>query len=371
MTTVDARPALLLPPTIRDVPCPGRAPVPAFAGTATVDRPAAAPAAGRVVMFDAMRVAAALAVVVAHTPLVGTPWGNVWKHATGSLRFGVSFFIVAGMILLARSIARRPDQTLAAYASARAARLLPPLAAWSAIYAGFYWAMAAWLGARNDVVPGPGLVLGGAAIHLWFLPFILAAGVAGFPLLRLAQRRPAARRWLLPALAAAAGAAMCVPNKVEGFDRGTSWFLSQAAWSLPTVFAAVAVAMVYPRRVTGRAAGAAAAAGAVAFVVACALAYKGVSSPAIQLAKGVAVSLVALAPWSPAPVRWLARLGTLSFGVYLCHLLFVTLFRELGGRVVPAGHAAFYPAVTVLAFAASYSAAVLANRTRAGKVLFP
>jgi len=83
------------------------------------------------------------------------------------------------------------------------------------------------------------------------------------------------------------------------------------------------------------------------------------------------VAMVALSHWSPRLVQWLGHLGTLSFGVYLVHLIWVNVFREVGRRVTSPDPVWFYPAVAVAAFAASYASAVLANRTRLGKVLFP
>lgn len=350
-------------PALSMAPAPFSVRVPVAARAAEV---VAAPAAERVAMFDAMRVVAAFGVVWAHTPLTG-----VWHRVSGATRFGVAFFLIAAMILLARSLARRPGQRLADYAAARASRLLLPLALWSVIYVAFYWAVGRFLGGRNDVQIGPGLLLGGAAIHLWFLPFVLVACVAAFPVLKFGQTHPEARTWLVPVLGMAAAVAMFLPTAYPTLDRGTRIFLETASWSVPTTLAGVAIALVYPRRLNATAATLLTAAGFVLFAAAAYAAWTGVRSPAVQLAKGVAVAMVALSPWSPPAVTRLAKLGTLSFGVYLVHLLFVTLFRELGGRIASPAALWFYPAVAVLAFAASYGCAVAFNRTRVGKVLFP
>ena len=342
-------------------------------------------------LFDAMRVLAALAVVCTHTPEIG-----IWKRVTSAMQFGVSFFTIAALILLARSIGRRPEQTFLAYTSARVRRIAVPLLLWSAIYVAFFWLMhrafgtRVWgyyeLRTRGALEIMRGFLLGGAAIHLWFLPFILATCVGAFGLLKLAHQSRFARQGLvatmviLGALAVVAlhWAAAKSPGgslsagPLAHFDRGTRLFLEYSLWTLPTLFWAIAIAMVYPKNLSDRAAAIMAALGAILFIVSALAAWNGVQSPAIRAAKGVAVAMMALSHWSPRFVQVLARWGMLSFGVYLVHLLFVTLIRELGYKAgMTGGRIWFYPAVALAAFMASYACTMVMSRHRLGRLLFP
>ncbi|MDB5297106.1 MAG: hypothetical protein JWO31_3089, partial [Phycisphaerales bacterium] len=208
---------------------------------------APAAAADRLPMFDAMRVVAAFAVVCTHAADV-----DAWRRTASALQFGVAFFTVSALVLLAHSLRRRPDQSWADYAVARAGRLLVPFALWTAVYVGFYYALhratghVGWVGYGFGHVRWwrtvPSLMLGGAAVHLWFLPFILVACVAGFPVLRYARGHPAARRWMVPVLVGLGMAAAFLPDPPRGTHLGTRTFLRFAAMTAPTVCWGLALA---------------------------------------------------------------------------------------------------------------------------------
>lgn len=323
-------------------------------------------ATDRVAMFDAMRVVAAFSVVLMHTPQ-GGPWDPIAR----AQRFGPALFTTAAIILLSRSLQRRPDQAFGTYSLRRIHRLGLPLVLWSLIYAGFYWLNQRFLGGRNDVDFGVGFLLGGASIHLWFLPFLLIVGILAFPVLKFVQYHPETRYWLAAVLLLCMVASLFIPQKYPDFDRGVRIFLEQSVWSVPTAFAGLAIAIVIPKRIPESATPFIFAIGGAIFVAASYASYRGIKSPVIQLAKAFAVTGIALAPWSPWIVRKLATLGTLSFGVYLVHFMYVTALRELGKRVASPTEIWFYPAIVVVAFVLSYATAIAANRTKWGKVLFP
>lgn len=327
----------------------------------------ARPITQRIPMFDAMRVIAGFSVVFMHTPQVGP-----WERIARAQRFGVALFVTAAIILLWRSLQRRPEQTFGEYAVRRCQRLGVPLILWSLIYAAFYWANQRFLGGRNDVDFGLGFLLGGAAIHLWFLPFLLVVCILAFPLLKFAARYPDMRYWLCAVLVLCAVASLFLPFKFPGYDRGVRIFLEQSLWSVPTALAGLAIAMVLPKRIPESATPFIFAIGGAVYLAACYAAYRGISTPVIQAFKAIAVTSIALAPWSPRIVQKLAVFGTLSFGVYLVHLLFVTTLRELGRHAgISPAQIWFYPAVTVVAFGLSYACAITARKTRWGKLLFP
>ena len=306
-----------------------------------------------------------------------TPIGSLTADAA---RFGTAFFTVAALILAIRSLDRRPDQSFSGYAITRTKRLGIPLILWSAIYAVFYLILEAVLKKNLRAGYGIGVILGGASTHLWFLPYILLACVAGFPVLKFAHLNPISKHWLVPLLIVAGAAFLFVGVPVQFTsadpsssitDVGLRDFLFYTTWSLPTFFWGLAIAIVYPKKLSNTLSNVIAIAGVLLFIAAFTVSLKGYSSPVIQALKGVAAAGIALSHWSPKFVRVLAKYGTLSFGVYLVHMLFVTLFREVGGMYIPTSKLWFYPAVAVLSFFCAYAVSIVCNKSRLGKVLFP
>ncbi len=335
------------------------------------------PRTERLAMFDAMRVLAALAVIFTHVSQSGLA-----KKLSGSLQFGVAFFTVAAMILLARSIARRPSQKWLDYTRVRTQRVMGPLLVWTAIYVVFFYGIyrvfgrGVWVDEYHfDTTAVPksllGLLLGGAAIHLWYLPFILIACIGAFPLLKIAHARPIVRYAGAVALAVLGWLCIKIQYNPTGYGYGTDTFLRLSLYTMPSLCWAIAMAMVYPKHVKSSHAIWIVPAG-VALFIACAYAsWQGMSSPLIRAGKGVAAGVISLAPWSPLIVQLLAKLGQLSFGVYLVHFLFVHVSREVVAKLVgPVGLTGVL-AQTALVFVISYVCVFACSRTKWGKLLFP
>ena len=148
--------------------------------------------------IDSLRVAGALAIVWLHASarVIGqnpdvhnTAWwiGNV---ADSFSRWGVPVFImISGALLLARPI----DLELGRYYRRRAARLLAPLAFWSAFYLGL---LAFRMGTFDAYLSAKLILIGRPAPHLWFLymivglylfaPFLRVVATRGTPTWRIA-----------------------------------------------------------------------------------------------------------------------------------------------------------------------------------------
>lgn len=103
---------------------------------------------------EALRIAAAFAVVVFHSQVLGASFG------------GLTAFILISMTFEAAS---RPRDS--ANARALATRLLLPWAFWFAVYTLVPHA----LPAPSDAVSLITWILAGSSVHLWYLPFIFAA----------------------------------------------------------------------------------------------------------------------------------------------------------------------------------------------------
>lgn len=197
----------------------------------------------------------------------------------------------------------------------RAARLLTPWLAWSALYAGLKSAEALTLGTPLGAEFAWPMLLYGPVQHLWFLPYAFAAGA----LLRAvpAPEGKAAFRGalaLLPAiwLGTALVDAGALPTPLG------EWMVG-----LPALWIGVLLGPALAR--PGRA-------GALALVIL----GTGAAGPALGLAQGALhytvsglVLLAALA--RPLPGRaWMRGLGDLALGIYLMHPLAILGLDALG-----------------------------------------
>lgn len=140
--------------------------------------------------LDTARLVAAFGIVLFHT---GAPGAAIGYAA-------LPFFLMAMLMLGARSAARLPFRT---YAGNRARRLLVPWLVWSGIYGSLKLADALAGGAPLAGEFHASMLLTGPALHLWFLPFACIACLAVHPLARTTGRRgPAMMLCVLAAFAA-------------------------------------------------------------------------------------------------------------------------------------------------------------------------
>lgn len=175
----------------------------------------AAPAAsGRLHLesWDRLRVIAALDTVALH--LAG-------EHAF--FGFGLPLFL---MLSIALGVSKVEPRSTKRFLSRRLERILAPWAFWSLVIVGtrsLYGLLHpgdafAWM--------EPAMLLYGPRIHLWFLPFILGAGLVA----HLVHKVVGASRGAVLAAMLLAGLALLVPPR---FD--TTWPMQQWLFSLPAI----------------------------------------------------------------------------------------------------------------------------------------
>jgi peptidoglycan/LPS O-acetylase OafA/YrhL len=139
--------------------------------------------------FDALRVAAAFAVVYIHGA-VSNPALSNWSSWAA---FAVpSFFLMAGF-LIAHGLAHRANQDFGQFAMARLRRLLPAYLAWSTLYL-------VLRALKIGLLQGEGwqaalninwltwLLIGGYTYHLWFVPTLLYFSIALYLILKQTER---------------------------------------------------------------------------------------------------------------------------------------------------------------------------------------
>ena len=134
----------------------------------------------RAAMLDFARLGAALAVVWLHTPR-----SESLAEMTTWTRFAVPFFSAAAAFLVTTAARRSPQRSLREYAQGRLRRVYAPFVAWSLIYLAFKWLKWRALPDQPNSFNWPEICLFGAAYHLWYLPYILAASVLLFVVARL------------------------------------------------------------------------------------------------------------------------------------------------------------------------------------------
>jgi peptidoglycan/LPS O-acetylase OafA/YrhL len=273
--------------------------------------------------------------------------GVVWLHVTyhGALigwaelgRFPVPFFAASGVYMAFGSAMRHGDVTILQYAQARFRRVYLVFLAWSVIYLGVRWANALWVSHTGTVhTTLIDFFWNGEAFHLWFLPFIFLATNGAFALAKSMRAAPWMRVpmglilfWLALTMAFSP-----VPDVMPRL--GYAALLSYE--SLPACFIALVLALVevrlrgpeaepglsVPRLVIGGL--------LVVFWLVSALALGLRENLALTTVAGFGFLLVSLGWSTTARMPVTAHFGSISFGVYLVHLLFVETIYQLLPRI--------------------------------------
>ena len=288
----------------------------------------------RVMMFDAIRVIAAVVVIYFHSIESET------LRASGIIgRFSVAFYTMAAMVFLVRGLRRHPERGLAEYARGRFKRLYLPFLGWSVLtFAGMTLVHHF---DRGTAVPAIELnsLVAGLAPQLWFIPFILVGGMVLFPLARLALGRGRREMLLASAAVLVAVGLDWLPWNDPPLQQwplvGRMLELSWHRWS--ALYWGLALAIVVTRWMKvskGKSRmGSAMAWGGLALVVAT-TAYQWVYGihPGLKVMGGLGVCLVAFAPWKHVLISKLGKLAPLSFGMFMCHTLWISAARALANH---------------------------------------
>lgn len=324
-------------------------------------RPAEPPIAAppRRAVFDVARLAAAYAIVWLHTPR--SPF---LAETTVFARFAVPFFVFATVFFTFDSLARHPNRRFVEYAKGRFRRIYVPFLAWSAVYLAFKGAKSVLLPDQPNAYPGVEILWTGSFYHLWFMPFIFVVSLAAFLTARLVPRYPSAETavGLFAGLAAVVVASLRLPMVPAEESREYAFLLLNAA---PSVLGGVAFAVAYRRFGKGWETPAATMHGVLLFAAASAGLWFLGRDRMLETIAGFGFFLIALCPTGGASLSRAAALGSLAYGIYLAHLLFVKIAEALATKFDLA--VAWYVDIAVFLFAAigSTLAAALLARFRA------
>lgn len=297
--------------------------------------------------FDVALLVAALAVIIVHSP--GLDRVPDWSLP---LRFAVPFFCCTAVhFAFVRFKKDGRALPLREYVEDRFERVYRPFISWSLIYAlvqlGAFWAGIA----DNEPALGPHLFLLGGAAHLWFIPFILVAGVLAYGAMPIVSRHPIAASCMaaMAALGLSAWQAWMdgrpedLPLPVQLVARSTSIFAALAIVSMTVGIGA----RTHLRRTVG-------VIGAGFVVVGSWLAVsEGGSRVMWGTAIGVAAYCACLGAWR---WRWMDAIGWLgpySLGVYFAHYAFIEGYEDIARKLLGVRINPFSNAVLVLASVAS------------------
>jgi surface polysaccharide O-acyltransferase-like enzyme len=346
---------------------------------------------GRLPGVDAGRVIAALATVWLHT--VANPLTTAaveqsdLARTTVFGRFAVPFFgFVAGLFIIS-GLRSRPNRPISGYFSERVLRLYMPFLGWTAIFLAVRASKQVLEGRPIDPeLLGPGLLLAGSAQHLWFLPFLLLAGTIAFAVgkVTVGNRRS---ELFVGAIIAAFGLALAFWPTPESFVRveeegrlGLEYFFSRCFIRAPAFLWGVAFGLMYPGKVnTLRVNWPLALLGLACTALCLAGIWVWDRNSALENLAGLCWVVCALGPWRGAIVEFFARLGNVSYGVYLSHplftlglpIIFIMVLRKVGVTITAAHPWWFDIFVFLAASVASIVLILLLQRSKYTRWLAP
>lgn len=277
-------------------------------------------------MLDAMRLVATAGVIWAHCPGTG-PWRQ-W----GLLgRFGVPFYLMAAILFMTRSFAKNPDRSVISYLALRARRVLIPFLAWDAIHYLFSEAKRVVLNQPPRVWNASELIQG-VSFHLWFLPFLFMVTVIAAPSIRLALRNRAV--WMVTTLLfSILGFAFLIIKEPYWLtmDRDLApTVVFHNFWeALPAAMFAIPMALLFCKPLPHRTASIMGWVGLVVCISgSVALALAGYTYDHwlwFRTFSGIGLLFMALCPLRGSFIRWMGYWGRMSFGIYLCHMIVMTM----------------------------------------------
>jgi len=297
-------------------------------GRDVLPHPALARTEPRYALIDLARIVCAVGVISAHvgnSPLIST--------ISGYSHMRLPFFMLIAMFFMFRRVERDDFAGWKEYAIAKTKQLYLPFLIWGVIYfvlkniKNIYVLKTAGIPLRAE------MLLNGNAAQLWFLPYLVVACTFAYPAacwLKRGHRLLNAGILMLVGL----GVAACSPPhfSATGHVPYTIRWTIVHGWSIvPCVAWGIAAALAYPsmRQKLGR----------KTLIVGLVLITATVIPfhffgrvPILEALGAVGLMIVAFTPVNNRIVTMLGKLGRYSFGVYLCHMVFVNVIRCVASK---------------------------------------
>ncbi|MFC1757766.1 acyltransferase family protein [Planctomycetota bacterium] len=274
-------------------------------------------------IIDALRVIASVLIIWIHVPR-----SDAMIATTVVGRFAVPFFAFASVFFATQNGLQKRERTVWKYITTRFRRIYAPFVVWSGVYLAFKCVKLLVAPNQPNDFPGWEVLFVGTAYHLWFLPFIFVASIVAFA---------AAKQ--IPAKDARDGAVLIFLIGIICCRVGSeSWPVHDGfryAWqTTPAVLWAFAIALVANRTSVAQLQQLAV---PIAFGLAgMSLLLLVVHGRNVVLENVCGMSLFVWAYWKvidrPTP-RWITTFASLSFGIYLSHMLFIKVAEAMTQKI--------------------------------------
>lgn len=279
-------------------------------------------ASSRLVYLDLLRILASIDIVSGH--LHG-------HHILGGI--GLPVFALTSVAMTVR----KPDiHDLRTLVNQKAQAILAPWVFWSGVYA--MWLLGLQYLHREPLSDpfSPNMLLYGTSIHLWFLPFILAANVAAMRLQHAARRYP--HLPVVP-LSVAAGVVLMFACALARLHLPPMTPLSQWLFCIPAIPLGFAVGrQLSPDNLRTRRLLLIAATSALVLLFALWLQRSSILEVGLLHRFGLGTLLVCVAAiWTRRDNPTTRFLCRHTFGVYLVHPLLLYVANELDCRILSPG----------------------------------
>lgn len=323
---------------------------------------AASASAERIIGFDIVRALAAMGVIWVHAGR--SPFWN--DHNLGPAgSWGTAFLNTLAGFFVVFALYRRADRGVLAFAGHRVWRIYGAFVVWSLLYLAARVVNYIVFHKKSGIQWDWDLLFFGTTYHLWFLPYLLIITLLTLPIVAWALRSRARMAGVAVLFVVAASAVLILPEpEFLGYGRDQLPLFHLYARAPGFLFGlGIGLWMLagFRPRVEMRHAAACA-----AVVVCCMYLSLTTELPkhVLNRVAATAAFMIALAPWQGPVARWIASMGKLGFGVYLCHVLFLEAFVTV---VAKAGFApSFGVDIAVFTFdvVASFAFAWLMRRTK-------
>ena len=328
--------------------------------------------------FDLVRAFAAISVIWVHAGR-SAEWhalhlSDLGRWGTAFLNMLAAFFLV---VTLQKFLVRTPGVAGASsFLGHRLARIGLPFVIWSLVYVAARGLNYVLFGKATDLQLSPTLLVHGTTYHLWFLPYLMLISTLAMPAVYWAIGSKVRERVLSAITAAIAMYILFapVPTWLPSDQHSLTVIFGTVYMRSPAFLFGLTFGLLYVSKFKLQVPLALGLAGGVMAVLAAGCSTIS-TTEAVDMVwyriAAVGAFVVALMPWRGMLATAGAKLGSLGFGVYLCHLLFV----EFGHAVAHAMklHPSISQDVMVFVFAviASFTFAALMRKTAWLRWLIP
>jgi len=247
-----------------------------------------------------------------------------------------------------------------------------PFLAWAVIYFFFHTLLNRFGGDITRPPLSAKFFISGETNHLWFLPYILVAGLVTFPLAQRLVHGVRHAQWII-ALALFVGLATAAISKplflllLNGYTQSGTLFMYRAFTLTPCIFIGIGVYFLFQiaRHSTHKMSKYLALFGGALFVSSIVYNCLLPTNPVLETIAGLGLALLTFWPKRTAFLTKMGTLGRFSYGMYLVHMIFVDICKTVRTHVFQMAPTWWYDMLTLLAcILLSLGAAILLSRYR-------